>query len=144
MKTPGAGPKIPKADSVAHLTNFQKNKFTAGAISNSLLPLKIVCSMMPEANRGFGMSITDLNEYRRARNAGSPLAAVISESDPHNPDHSWHLIVHERREAVQSQIDGLFAEVESFGAGGAGQCLGIGCQGGLHFAIVETVRFPDA
>jgi hypothetical protein len=90
------------------------------------------------------MSITDLNEYRRARDAGTmPLATVLTDVDPDNPDTAWHLVVHETRDAVQSQIDGLIASVQSFGNGGYGSADGPHRRDGKYFAIVKTVRFPD-
>lgn len=89
------------------------------------------------------MSITDLAKYRRARDAGTPLATVLTDVDPDNPDCAWHLIVHEQREPVMSQIEGLKAHVESMGSGGYANIDGPHRRDGKYFAIVKTVRYPD-
>lgn len=89
------------------------------------------------------MSITDLSEYRRARDASSTLATVLTDVDPDNPDCAWHLVVHEQYDPVMSQIEGLKAGVESMGSGGYAHIDGPHRRYGKYFAIVKTVRYPD-
>ena len=90
------------------------------------------------------MSITDLSDYRRQREQESRAipVKVLREADPQCPNRSYYFIVSEQLEAVQSAIDGLIAEVESFGTG-YGEFTNPRRMNGLYFACGEVVVRPD-
>ena len=67
---------------------------------------------------------------------------VLRETDRENANRSYYFVVGEDRAVVQSAIDSLIAEVESFG-NGYGEFMGPRRQGGLYFAIGEVVVRPD-
>ena len=86
----------------------------------------------------------DLNNYRRQREAQSrnlPVK-VLRESDPENANRNYYFILGEDGGAVQSAIDGLMAEVESFG-NGYGEFTNPRKHDGLYFAFGEVVVRPD-
>jgi hypothetical protein len=88
------------------------------------------------------MSITDLNEYRRAREAtASPEIPRIHRKDIN--DHcTLYAVKHERRAVVQAEIDFMLAHLE-FGPGGWGE-FNRPCRiGGEYVATGLIVRFPD-
>ncbi len=88
--------------------------------------------------------IIDLGHYRRQRaqeNRGVPVR-VLRETDPENVNRSYYFILGENLEAVQSTIDGLMAEVESFGSG-YGEFTHPRKHDGLYFAFGEVVVRPD-
>ncbi len=92
------------------------------------------------------MSMTpiDLNDYRRQREAqGRALPVkVLREIDPENANRSYYFVLGEDGAAVQSAIDGLMAEVESFG-NGYGEFTNPRKHDGLYFAFGEVVVRPD-
>ncbi len=88
--------------------------------------------------------VIDLNNYRRQREAqGRALPVkVLRETDPENANRSYYFILGEDLDAVQSAIDGLMAEVESFGSG-YGEFTHPRKHDGLYFAFGEVVVRPD-
>lgn len=88
--------------------------------------------------------VIDLNNYRRQREAQGRAVPVkvLRETDPENPNRSYYFILGEDGTAVQSAIDSLLAEVESFGSG-YGEFLQPRHHDGLWFSIGEVVVRPD-
>ena len=85
------------------------------------------------------MQIVDLAEYRRQH----AQTTIERESDPEFPNRNFWLIQSQTRDAVQAAINGLVAEVESFG-NGYGHFIGPRrSQAGVYFAIGETVIRTD-
>lgn len=90
------------------------------------------------------MTPIDLNDYRRQRERESRAipVRVLHEVDPECANRSYYFIVHEECGAVQSAIDSLIAEVESF-ASGYGEFSRPRLFDGLYFAYGEVVVRPD-
>jgi hypothetical protein len=88
--------------------------------------------------------ITDLNDYRRQREQQSRAlpVKVLRETDPENVNRSHYFILGEDVGAVNSAIDSLLAEVESFG-NGYGEFTRPRLHDGLYFAFGEVVVRPD-
>jgi hypothetical protein len=71
------------------------------------------------------MSVVDLGTFRRDRAAADAAALVVERGEsPDNPNVSYYKIRGASFAAVQGEINGLIAEVESFGSGGHGTFLG--------------------
>ena len=90
------------------------------------------------------MTVTDLGDYRRQREQASRAmpVKVLREIDPECANRSYYFVIGEECGAVQSAIDGLMAEVESFG-NGYGEFLHPRRQNGLWFAFGEVFVRPD-
>ncbi len=88
--------------------------------------------------------ITNLTEYRRQREQESRAipVRVLRETDPENVNRNHYFIISEEHDAVQSTIDSLMAEVESFAAG-YGEFTNPRQHDGLWFAFGEVVVRPD-
>lgn len=88
--------------------------------------------------------IADLGNYRRQREQRSRAVPVrvLRETDPENANRSYYFILGEDGNAVQTAIDGLLAEVESFG-NGYGEFTNPRERDGLYFAFGEVVVRPD-
>jgi hypothetical protein len=88
--------------------------------------------------------VADLNDYRRQREADGRAMQVHVERevDPECANRSRYLIISRNREAVQTVINGLIAEVESFGTG-YGHFDGPYRWNGLFFATGNVVVHPD-
>src|SRR4029077_12588954 len=88
--------------------------------------------------------VTDLSSYRRQRETDCTSTGVVSEReiDPECANRSHYLIISESREAVQTVINGLIAEVESFG-NGYGRFDGPHRFNHLYFATGNVVVRPD-
>ncbi len=80
-------------------------------------------------------------QRREAQRRAEPVK-VLRETDPENANRSYYFILGEDLDAVQSAIDGLMAEVESFGSG-YGEFTGPRKHDGLYFAFGEVVVRPD-
>jgi hypothetical protein len=89
-------------------------------------------------------TITDLGHYRRQRAQQSRAVPVrvLREVDKENANRSYYFVLGEDLDAVQSTIDGLMAEVESFGSG-YGEFTHPREHDGLYFAFGEVVVRPD-
>ncbi len=89
-------------------------------------------------------TVTDLANYRRQREQQSRATPVrvLREVDKENANRSYYFILGEDEAAVQSAIDGLMAEVESFGSG-YGEFTNPRKHDGLYFAFGEVVVRPD-
>jgi hypothetical protein len=72
----------------------------------------------------FDHNIVDLGEFRRQRERDAVHCDIERGESPDNPAVSYYKIRGATFAAVQSQINGLIAEVESLGAGGYGTFLG--------------------
>jgi hypothetical protein len=88
--------------------------------------------------------ITDLNNYRREREAETRAARVFvrHEIDPECVNRTWFVIGGETYDAVQAKILALMAEVESFGNGEA-HFDGPHRFSGVYFATGHVVVRPD-
>jgi hypothetical protein len=88
--------------------------------------------------------ITDLSDYRRQREADARAidVHVEREIDPECPNRSRYLIISKSREAVQTVINGLTAEVDAFG-NGSGDFDGPHRWNGIYFATGHVVVHPD-
>jgi len=88
--------------------------------------------------------ITNLRDYRHAREtqARAIRVHVEREIDRECANRTHYLIISEAREAVQTVINGLIAEVESFGAG-YGTFDGPYRFNGVFFATGHVVVRPD-
>jgi len=88
--------------------------------------------------------VSDLASYRRQREAENRTTRVHVEReiDPECANRSHYLIISESKEAVQTVINGLIAEVESFG-NGYGRFDGPHRFNGMFFATGNVVVHPD-
>lgn len=89
--------------------------------------------------------VIDLANYRRRREQqrrDPRLATVLRDPDPSDPNCSHYLIFHEDCSAVQMAIDGVLAEVDSFG-NGEGKFFGPSRRGEFYFAVGQVVVRPD-
>ena len=88
--------------------------------------------------------VIDLDNYRRQREQQSRAipVKVLRETDPENANRNFYFVLGEDFGAVQSAIDSLLAEVESFGSG-YGEFTRPRLHDGLYFAFGEVVVRPD-
>jgi hypothetical protein len=82
--------------------------------------------------------VTDLTAYRLHREAGLAPAHIEREVDPLCANRSYYLITGATSAAVQAAINGLVAEVESFGSG-HGTFIGPRRAPDGYWAIGETI-----
>jgi hypothetical protein len=91
------------------------------------------------------MTVIDLGTFRRDRAADAAAQVVVERGEsPDNPAVSYYKISGPSRAAVQSEIDGLKAEVESFGAGGYGIFLNPERGGdGRYYSVGKVEAYVD-
>jgi hypothetical protein len=88
--------------------------------------------------------VIDLGNYRREREQQSraiPIK-VLRETDPENANRSYYFVLGEDVGAVNSAIDSLLAEAESFG-NGYGEFTRPRLHDGIYFSFGEVVVRPD-
>ena len=88
------------------------------------------------------MPIIDLDDVRqqRAEQAAAAPAVVHSECDPACPNRCHHIIVAETKDAVQSAILGIYAEVEQ--TNGYAHFTNPRRFGNFYYAEGEAMVFP--
>lgn len=92
----------------------------------------------------FDHNIVDLGEFRRQRERDAVDCDVERGESPDNPAVSYYKIRGATFAAVQSHINELIAEVESFGSGGYGTFLGPKRgDDGNYYAIGKVEVAPD-
>jgi hypothetical protein len=89
-------------------------------------------------------NVIDLATERRVRaQLNRERVVVIRDTDRENANRNYYAIYSYSRDAVQSEIDGLFAEVESFGNGYANFDIPRLDPCGVYIARGEVVVHPD-
>jgi hypothetical protein len=89
--------------------------------------------------------VVDLATIRRQNEAAAGASLVVERDEsPDNPAVSYYKIRGATFDVVQTQINALVAEVESFGAGGLGTFLGPKRgEDGNYYALGRVEAYAD-